>query len=221
MNVTRWIVTAMLATTTFLLPACVLAADESPWYGGAGVGHSDAKRPGSWAEQADLAFRGQGVTSLTTINSGDTSWKLFGGYQYNEHVAVEAAYARLGKYGGSSRVTAPAAGSGAGTWDASAFSLAAVGSLPIHENRVAATGKLGLAYTHLDVNATATGGALTAVSNQSNDRVNLLLGVGIRFDLTKKFGVRAEYEHYTNVGDASKTGQTAIAIWSLGGYFRF
>ena len=43
------------------------SAEETPWYGGISLGHGEAKRTGSWAEQADLTYRGQGVTSLTTI----------------------------------------------------------------------------------------------------------------------------------------------------------
>jgi OOP family OmpA-OmpF porin len=207
---------------TAAAPALVHAAEELPWYGGIGVGHADVKRPGSWAERVDGSLRAQGVTSTTSISTGDTAWKLFGGYQFNGNLGVEAAYSKLGKFGGVSSVTAPAAGTGTGTWDASAFSLAAVGTFPIHENRLSAIGKLGLAYTKLDVSVAARGvGGATAVVNPSNDRTNLMLGVGLRFDLTKRVALRAEWEHYNNVGDGSTTGQSAIDVWSLNAQFRF
>jgi len=217
----RWISIALLAATAVSAPLSVSAADESPWYAGAGIGRGEAKRPGSWVEQADLAFKAQGVTSVTNIGTGSTAWKLYGGYQWDENLGVEAGYARLGRFNGVSNVTAPAAATGSGTWDASAFSLAAVGTLPIKE-RFAAIGKLGLAYTRLSVSATAPGAGGAAVAfNPSNDRVNLMLGLGLRFDLSKKVGLRAEYEQYSNVGDATKTGQTAIGVWSLGAQYRF
>ena len=222
MNKAGTIAVCTLAAATLLsyaLPAT--AADDLSWYAGAGLGRGDAKRTGSWAEHADLAFRTQGVTSLTTISNGNSAWKMFGGYVFNENVSVEAAYSRLGRFGGTSTVTAPAAGTGSGTWDASALSLAAIGSLPIHENRVAATGKLGLARTRLGVSAAASGGGTSAAFGPSNDRINLMLGVGMRFDLTKQFGVRAEYDYYNNVGDGTTTGQTGVAVWSLNGFYRF
>ena len=217
----KWLDVMAVGAGLIALPLAAHAADESPWYGGIGLGHSDVKRPGSWAQQADIALRPQGVTSVTTISSGNTSWKVFGGYQFNESFGIEAAYARLGKFGGTSAVTAPAAGTGTGTWDASAFSVAAVGYLPVHENRVYAFGKLGVAYTHLGVSVVAPNGAGSAVFSPVNDRGNLMLGFGMRFDLTKKVGLRAEWEHFNNVGDGSSTGQSAIDIWSISAQYRF
>ena len=196
------------------------SAEETPWYGGISLGHGEAKRTGSWAEQADLTYRGQGVTSLTTISTGSSAWKMFGGYQVDETFGVEASYARLGKFNGSSRVTAPAAGTGSGKWEADAFSVAATGTMPIHENRVAAFGKLGLAYTNLSISATATGGATTAAYAPSNSRINPMLGIGIRFDMTKKIGLRAEFEHYNNVGEGGKTGQSSVEMLSIGMQYR-
>ena len=210
---------------TLLVIACAAgtahSAEETPWYGGISLGHGEAKRTGSWAEQADLTYRGQGVTSLTNISTGSSAWKMFGGYQIDENFGVEASYARLGKFNGSSRVTAPAAGTGSGKWEADAFSVAATGTLPIHENRVAAFGKLGLAYTNLSISATATGGATTAAYSPSNSRVNPMLGIGIRFDMTKKIGLRAEFEHYNNVGEGGKTGQSSVEMLSIGMQYRF
>lgn len=212
--------TAAALILTVAAPVAV-AADESPWYGGLSVGRAEVKRPNSWAEQTDLTLRGLGVTGLTNVSTGKTSWKLFGGYQYNENLAVEAQYASLGRFGSTTAVTAPAAGTGSGKWDASAFSVAAVGILPIQENRVSAFGKLGLALTMLDVNVTAPrGGAIVGIS-QSNNRANLMLGVGLQFEVTKKIGIRAEFEHYNNVGDGSSVGQSAIDVWTIGALYRF
>lgn len=213
-----------MAATLFLILWSVgpaQCAEEAPWYGGISLGHGEVKRPGSWGEQADLSFRGLGVTSLTTVSSGSSAWKLFGGYQIDENFGVEAAYTRLGKFNGNSTVTAPAAGTGSGKWETDAFSVAATGTLPIHENRVAAFGKLGLAYTNLSISATATGGATTAAYSPSNSRINPMLGIGIRFDMTKKIGLRAEFEHYNNVGEGGKTGQSAVEMLSIGMQYRF
>ena len=47
------------------------SAEETPWYGGISLGHGEAKRTGSWAEQADLTYRGQDRKS-TRLNSSHT-----------------------------------------------------------------------------------------------------------------------------------------------------
>jgi hypothetical protein len=48
-----------------------------------------------------------------------------------------------------------------------------------------------------------------------------LLGLGLKFDFTKAFGVRGEWERFNNVGDGSTTGQTPMNVWTLSGQFRF
>jgi OOP family OmpA-OmpF porin len=221
MKFMRGVSAGLLGLALAAAAAPTAAAEQSPWYLGGGIGHSDARRSNSWAERTDILLFQQSVTSLTRINSGETSWKLFGGYDVNENFAVEAAYVRLGKYSGTSSVTGPAAGTGNGTWDARGVSVAAVGILPVHENRVSLIAKGGFAYLLLDVNVTAPRAGTIVALNPSDNRTNLMLGLGVRFDFNKKFGLRADYEHYNNVGDGSTTGQSAISVWSLNGLFHF
>ena len=196
----------------------VRAADESVggWYAGIGAGHSDAKRTGSWAEQADLGLQTRGTTSTTTVGGGDTAWKLYIGDQIHENIAIEAGYTRLGKFGGSSVVTAPAAGLGTGTWDAYAANVSVVGLVPLVQ-QFTAFGKLGIAYSRLSVNVVAPG----VVFAPSSSRFEPVIGLGFRYDFNKRVGLRAEWEHYNNVGDGSTTGQTAVEVWSLNAQFRF
>jgi OmpA-OmpF porin, OOP family len=195
------------------------AADESVggWYAGIGVGRGDAKRTGSWAEQADLGLLAKGTTSLTTIGGGDTGWKFYVGNQFHENIAVEAGYTRLGKFGGSSVVTAPAAGVATGTWDAYAANVSAVGLIPLG-NQFTAFGKLGIAYSRLSASVVAPG---PVVFSPSASRFEPLIGLGVRYDFNKRIGLRAEWEHFNNVGDGSTTGQTAVEVWSLNAQFRF
>jgi hypothetical protein len=195
------------------------AADDNMlgWYAGLGAGHSDAKRTGSWAEQADLGLQTRGTTSVTTVGGGDTAWKLYVGDQIHENVAIEAGYTRLGKFGGSSVITAPAAGRGTGTWDAYAGNVSVVGLVPLG-NQFTAFGKLGIAYSRLAVNVVAPGPVGFA---PSAGRFEPVIGLGFRYDFNKRIGLRAEWEHYNNVGDGSTTGQTAVEVWSLNAQFRF
>ena len=189
------------------------AADEPAWYTGVGIGRTDVKRTNSWAAQTDAALRtNNGLTSSTLIESHDTAWKLFGGYQFNEFVAVEAGYNYLGSFKGVTTITAPAASTASGKWDASAISVAAVGTYPI-VNRFGLLFKGGLAVTRLK--------ASVAQFNANETRVQPMLGFGVKFDVTKTIGLRAELERFNNVGDGSTTGQSAVNVWSVSALYRF
>ena len=194
----------------------VQAADDSSWYIGAGFGTSDAKRTTSWGQQADIALRANGITSNTLVESHATAWKFFAGYQFNPNFALEGGYTDLGRFSGTTTVTAPAAGLATGKWEASSpLNLAAVGIYPVRD-RFSVFGKLGLALTKVNVSITPP-----APANLSATRVQPLLGVGLRYDFTKAFGVRGEFERFNNVGDGSNTGQTPINVWSLSAQYRF
>jgi len=194
----------------------VLAADELSWYVGGGLGMSDAQRTTSWGQQVDAIFLTNGFTTNTLISSHETAWKIFGGYQFNQNFAVEAGYTYFGKFDGTTYISAPAPGLGAGKWEASSpLNVAVVGTVPVWD-RLSAIGKLGLAYTKVTVTVSAP----TPIS-LSASRVQPLLGVGLKYDFTKAFTVRGEFEHFNNVGDGSNTGQTAINVWSLSGQYHF
>lgn len=193
-----------------------LAADESSWYIGGGFGRSDAKRTTSWATTTDALLLTNGFTSSTLIDSHDTAWKLFGGYQFNQNFAIEAGYTDFGRFNGTTYISAPAAVTAASKWDASSpLNVAAVGIFPVWD-RFAVLGKLGLAYTRLRVTV-----APPSPVSLSASRVQPLLGVGLKYDFTKEFAVRGEFERFNNVGDGSNTGQTPINVWSLSGQYRF
>lgn len=194
----------------------VQAADEPAWYVGAGVGRTDVKRANSWAAQTDAALLTSGVTSSTLIDSHDTAWKLFGGYQFNEFIAAEAGFYRLGDFDGVTTISAPAPGSIAGgSWDVKAVTLSAVATYPL-ANRFGLLFKAGLAASRLEVNVAAPTGF-----SRSETRVQPLLGLGVKFDVTKAIGLRGEFERFVNVGDGSTTGQSAVNVWSASALYRF
>lgn len=190
------------------------AADEPAWYIGAGGGRSDASKTSSWSQVTAGTLATRGLISTTLIDSHDTAWKLFGGYQFNENFALEGGYHDLGRFKGTTTIVAPASTT-AGTWDVAAVSIAVVGTYPL-PNRFAVFGKAGLAATRLKVDDPVPTGY-----SPSANRVQPLLGLGLKFDFTKKFGVRGEWERFNNVGDGSTTGQTPMNVWTLSAQFRF
>ena len=191
------------------------AADDPNWYAGIGLGRTDVKKTTSWTQTTDATLFSRGFTTNTLIDSHDTAWKLYGGYQFNENFGVEAGYHDLGRFKGNTIVSAPAASTAGGNWVAYAGSLSAVGSYPLF-NRFSVLGKAGLAVTRLKVDL-----PLPSPYSPSATRVQPLLGLGVKFDFNKQFSMRGEFERFNNVGDGDKTGQTPINVWSLSAQFRF
>lgn len=213
----------------FLIKCCILAAaslscvpaaqaaDDRGWYVGASGGRTDVKKASSWEQLADATRQISGVTGTTLVSSShDTAWKVFGGYQFNENVAVEGGYTDLGRYNGFTTVTAPAAGTASVKWDAkSALNVSGVAILPLWK-QLSGFGKAGLALTDLSVSLSPP-----AAGNLDATRVQLLFGLGLKLDLVKGFSLRAEFERFNNVGDGSNTGQSVIHVWTLGAQYRF
>ncbi len=119
--------------------------------------------------QVSHVYIGAGVGTANT-DSSEFSWKILGGYQHDQHWGIEAAYTDLGRYRGSS---------------ADSLSLALTGTLPL-DRRWALMAKAGVAS-----NRTRVAG--------SNDHADALVGIGVAYTVTRRFGLRLEYEQYGRV----------------------
>jgi OOP family OmpA-OmpF porin len=113
----------------------------------------------------------------------DTGIKIFGGYKFSPNFAVEGLVANLGE------VTASGPG-GSGSVEVDGFGAAAVGIIPLGE-RFDLFGKVG-AFTW-----DASGSGL----GDSADGTDIMLGAGVGWNLTKRFGLRAEWERFDIDGD--------------------
>jgi OOP family OmpA-OmpF porin len=148
-----------------------------------------------------------GLITSGTVDGKDTAWKIFGGYMFNRHFGVEAAYVNLGEvsYSGAFGVL-PVTG---GKVELTAFNVSALGALPINE-QVSLFGKIGLFGWEAEASDTTGGVPFSA----KDDGTDLSFGVGIMFNFTPSFGVRAEYEFFqTDIGDAG--------LISVGAVWRF
>ncbi len=117
-------------------------------------------------------YLGAGAGEAKT-DTRETSWKVYGGYQFNPTWGLELGYNDLGKYRGS---------------DIESYSLAATGTIPLNE-RWSLLGKLGATENRPDAPGT---GNHTAV----------LIGVGVGYSLSRNVGVRLEYEDFGKLSDA-------------------
>lgn len=113
----------------------------------------------------------------------DIAWKLFGGYQLNRMLAAELGYTDLGDVRSS--------GAGA-TADATskAWELVGLAGVPVAD-RFSAFGKLGLYRA-----ASKQTGTVAA----SKTNTGATFGLGVRLEVNRNLGVRAEWQRYNDVG---------------------
>lgn len=133
------------------------------------------------------AYLGGGIGASKT-NTHETSWKVYGGYQFNPIWGAELAYTDLGRYRGS---------------DIDSVTLAGTGTLALGQGW-SLLGKVGAASNH-------------ARFSGASRRTDLLLGVGVGYRFTKNLGVRLEYEDFgklsdTNSGDNSRGSNLGLSL---------
>lgn len=89
--------TLTLASLVALLALPVIAQEAGYPYFGLSVGQSKANIDEANIT-ANLLGAGLATTSIVS-DERDASFKLFGGYQFNRNIAIEAGYFDLGKFG--------------------------------------------------------------------------------------------------------------------------
>lgn len=195
--------TAVAAAALAILIATPAWSQDAGFYLGASIGRSKAK------DTCD-------DSGAFSCDDTDTAWKIFAGYQFNRHLAVEAGYTDLGE------VTLSAASgtsSVRGTIELSAFELMAVGSFPVAD-RFSLYGKLGLYRAETEQKLQVTLGTLTVSDNKTEKNADLTFAFGARFDITRNLGVRAEWQRYLDVG-GGEIGEDDVDVLSVGLLYRF
>ena len=191
------------------------AASDNGWYVGGALGGSQQHFGGG---QVDGALANQGLTGSASIDRSAGSLRVFGGYQFTPHFALEGGYVNLGKFDYSSSISSPAADSVNGHLGVQGIDLAAVGTLPLNQ-QWSLFGKAGALYAKTKLDA-SSGGAV-AVSDQSHTGASPLLGAGVSYDITRQVAVRGEVDRYFRVGDSGTTGRGDIDQYTVGVVYRF
>jgi OOP family OmpA-OmpF porin len=195
------------------------AADGGNWY--AGIGAGSAKYKDMTVTQIDAELAAVGRSGATTVDNSDTGWKLFGGYQIHRNFALEASYSNFGKVSANTILTVPGAGTAHGTWEGESWALSGLGILPVTE-KISLMAKVGVHFWQVDYQAEGTGsGTIVNGDDASDEGSAMLYGLGLGYDLTRQLTMRAEWEHFNNVGDAQRTGRSDIDMWSVGVLYRF
>lgn len=157
------------------------------------------------ASGGDVAFDppNGGVTAST--DTTDFAWKVFLGYQFNDHFALEAAYVDLGStsatftgnVSSSSVFDGPEGISGMASRDITGVALWGVGILPL-QHGFSFFGKVGAFRWHDDDHASATLEFGRDVSGtQHRTGTDIAIGAGAGYDIGNHIGVRLEWERYS------------------------
>jgi OmpA-OmpF porin, OOP family len=143
----------------------------------------------------------------------DTAFKIYGGAHLTKNWGGEIAYVDFGK----STATGTFFGTPAtAQTKVNGLILDATGTLPLSD-QFSIFGKLGVLGWHIDSSATLSGFGSGSVSASGS---SLTYGIGAQFAVTKALGVRAEWEHFDQVGNNS-TGKSDIGLGSIGIVYRF
>lgn len=166
-------------------------------YVGLGLGSSKATG-------ADGTLAG---TTVTGANTSKGSVKVYGGFQFTPNWGIEAQYTDLGNR--TFQLTNPfVVGVGSGSVKASQFSIAGTGTLPVAAN-FSLLGKLGVSANR------ASGSATAPFIVSSANKSDLLVGVGVAYNITPKLAVRLEYEDFgkfTMNGRSARASNTSINL---------
>lgn len=189
------------------LAACAAAAMIVPTAGMAQGGPDSSTYLGGTVGQANAKDFCTDVSGAgTTCDDKYTSWSILVGYKWNRNLGFEIGYRDLGQ--------AHANGLGGSvTSEAKAFELVALGILPVGD-RFSVYGKFG---AYFGDSSTVTSIAGVGVASDHDSNIDLTYGVGVQFELTQQFGLRAEWQRYQDMG----TANIDVDAISLGVIWRF
>ncbi|HUP94992.1 MAG TPA: outer membrane beta-barrel protein [Burkholderiales bacterium] len=143
----------------------------------------------------------------------DKTWSVFAGYQFNRHLAVEAAYSDFGEATTSATLAGVPI---TATIKAKALELVGVGLLPVTDS-FSVYAKLGV--FHSDADATTSGAVVATSSDKST---GFTIGLGVQYEFVRRFAARFEWQRYNDIG-AGITGaeKNDISVWRLAARVKF
>lgn len=199
--------------TLFAAVAGTAHAQESNYYLGVSAGRSHSQL--SEADTTASLFGAGNGASLQSNEQQDTAYKVFGGYQFNRNFGLELGYFNLGQF---SYRAASSTGTLNGTYAVDGLNLDLIGTLPLSE-RFAVFGRIGAQYANTRDSFSGTGTLMPTDASPGKRETNLKLGLGIQYDISSSFQVRAEAERY-RINDALDN-RADVNVYSLSLVFPF
>lgn len=193
-------------STFLVVPA--FAQDASHYYGGVSVGQSKTQTDAAGLSTGLVP--GVGVINSTT-DEKDTSYKLFGGYQFNRNIALEGGYFDLGKNSFSSNIVG---GTLAGESKVRGLNLDLVGTLPFTE-RFSALARVGVQHAWSKSTASGTGTGAGVATSSKRDDSGMKVGFGLQYEMSPAVWIRGEVERYRIKNAVGQSNNVDVATVSL------
>jgi len=201
-----------LRTVAFALAATPLAAIPVAAWSGDYVGTLKPPKsnftPGGFFSTLDNAG-----TAFNTPGNGENGYRLKLGYKYSRYLAVQGEYVDFGRtaadvFSNSSSLSS--------TFRSTGYGIDTVATVPLWRS-FSFYGRLG-AYRGEARNAFAAYSTSLLGDSRST---RLRYGLGMRYDFTKAFGIKAELERYSPLGASTGSESDAADLVSVGVSWRF
>jgi OOP family OmpA-OmpF porin len=159
------------------------------------------------ASTAPRAYVGAAVVTADNLAAGyKADAKIFGGYEFNQNLGLEAGYTNFGStefHHSANGQSLSGSIKGYGAYIAGKYTL------PINE-QFSAYGKLGVAYSERKYS--------NSLGMNFNDRdTGAYAGLGVQYNLNQQVALTAEYERY---GKDKNSGAKAD-VWGVGVKYGF
>jgi len=221
-----------LTTTAALLLCCssiplAHAASNNPWYAGIMFGSAISSVSQNQVDtitndlNTALAPSGNSVTGTATLSaSAASAFSLFGGYRVNRYFAGELGYINFGSLGATYTAdTTLGSLTMNGTDKAQAFSVSALGTLPItHTWGVFA--RAGLAHYWETQSTTSSVAGFTVSSTSSDSGMSAVYGFGSSWRIGATT-LRVEYDLYPRVAKDFTSVSGGVSVFGLSGQYAF
>jgi OmpA-OmpF porin, OOP family len=224
-----------LFTALALVAGSAVAADDSGFYAGAGIGYGKINVNSDKLDNNFNAFFSDiGSTlevSKSDVGQGATPYSLTVGYKWMKYLATEISYIDLGNadYTGTVYDTEASAAVGKikGQWDAKGWPVSVLGIWPI-DDAWSVFGRVGVFIGDVKLTAKATyddgdlicGLSACAKGHESQSSTEFIGGVGTDFNFLDTWTARLEWQAMPSLGN-DKVGDGNWNNFQFSVFYRF
>ena len=204
----------MAAVALTAMTSSLAMADDAGWYMGGNLGQSNAEIDEARISRS-MMDEGFTLNSFNADNS-DKGYKLYGGYQFNQHLALEGGYFDLGEF--NFNATTIPEGTLAGSINLRGINLDLVGFLPVTE-KLSAFARAGVNYAEAKDAFSGSGSVNIVDPNPRKKAANLKAGLGLQYAFNDSVAMRLEAERYRIDDAVGNKGD--VDLISAGVVYRF
>jgi OOP family OmpA-OmpF porin len=187
----------LLGLSPLLAASAMAQYNDSYYYWGFGAGRAHAKlnEPGI---ATDLLGASAG-SNIISRDDRDTSYKIFGGYQFDRYLGVELGYFKLGTFSFTTATNASSTLTGVLRTEGANADL--VGTFPISDSW-ALLGRAGVQFARTRGDFSSTGNLVVTNTSPSERNTSYKAGLGLQYQISPGVLLRGEAERY-RVADAT------------------